>query len=392
MADIDQLIIIGNGFDKSIGFPTSYKEFLIFLLKKELTTIALGEKANSVKRFDNRYYEANNPLFEFYFTEHVAQQKFESFIKDNLNKKEEFQEFFFEHPKTFFDYKSNFIKTLFNFKNNNWGDIETIYYNFLLAEKNSKCFDSNQVNLLNLQLDYIKKELIEYLSKFEMGKDKGLHFGKNQFSEILEKKIKIELFNPATWRGNVNVKNYYFINFNYTSSLSDIVKTTHFRDYSEIISIHGNIEDNLDGDSKIKKNLDNIIFGYGDEDNEDFDSLKNSGENSLLKNIKTYNYQNNDNYKKLLGILSRSRDFQVVLYGHSCALSDRVLLREIFENDKCKSIRILHYSGIDSYYKTVYNISRIFKENKNVREKVDSFDDLDQIPQDNLLKQGINFN
>jgi hypothetical protein len=67
-----------------------------------------------------------------------------------------------------------------------------------------------------------------------------------------------------------------------------------------------------------------------------------------------------------------------------------VLLREIFENDKCKSIRILHYSGIDSYYKTVYNISRIFKENKNVREKVESFDDSDKIPQDDLLKDLTN--
>jgi len=241
--------------------------------------------------------------------------------------------------------------------------------------------------LINSQLDYIKKQLIFYLSSFEVNQVGVNLFGSNKFSEILKKRIKTELINPSNPKGNVKVIDRYFINFNYTDFLQKVFLKSSFKNNSEIIPIHGNIEDNLNHDQTNKDNLDNIIFGYGDEDNKDFDSLKNAGEDSLLKNIKTYNYQNNDNYKRLLGVLSKSRDFQVIIYGHSCSLSDRVLLREIFENDKCRSIRVLHHSEIDSYFRTIYNISRIFKENRNVREKVEFFHTSDKIPQAVLLNK-----
>jgi hypothetical protein len=388
MADvkIDQLIIVGNGFDKSIGFPTSYREFLIFLLKEEFDRIA---EITTIRRNDISYMHNydDNLLFKFYIKGNTTTtEKFKDFINIELIEKKDFDSFK-NHQSIFFNFKSNFINALFNFKDENWGDIETIYYQYLLEEKNAKVFDLEKVNLINSQLDYIKKQLIFYLSSFEVNQVGVTLFGSNKFSEILKKRIKTELINPSNPKGNVKVIDRYFINFNYTDFLQKVFLKSSFKNNSEIIPIHGNIEDNLNHDQTNKDNLDNIIFGYGDEDNKDFDSLKNAGEDSLLKNIKTYNYQNNDNYKRLLGVLSKSRDFQVIIYGHSCSLSDRVLLREIFENDKCRSIRVLHHSGIDSYYRTIYNISRIFKENRNVREKVEFFDASDEIPQVVLLNK-----
>jgi hypothetical protein len=381
---IDQLIIVGNGFDKSIGFPTSYSEFLLFLLKEEFDRIA---EISAIRRNDISFMHNydDNLLFEFYLRRNYNKGLFLKTIDKELIQKKDFYSFR-KLTDVYFRFKSDFIQKLFDFKDENWGDIETIYYRHLLAAKDAKVFDLEKVNLINSQLDYIKKQLIFYLSSFKMAQVKVDFFGPNKFSDILNKKNKTELINPTSPKGNVKVIDRYFINFNYTDFLKKIFDKSDFKDNSEIIPIHGNIEDNLNHDHTIKDNLDNIIFGYGDEDNEDFDSLKNAGTDSLLKNIKTYNYQNNNNYKKLLGVLTRSKDFQVIIYGHSCSLSDRVLLREIFENDKCKSIRVLHHSGIDSYYRTIYNISRIFKENRNVREKVVSFDKLDEIPQDNLLE------
>ena len=383
--EIDQLIIVGNGFDKSIGFPTSYREFLIFLLKEEFDRIA---EISTIRRNDISYMHNydDNLLFKFYSKGNATTEKFKDFINRELIEKKDFDSFK-NHQSIFFNFKSNFINALFNFKDENWGDIETIYYQYLLAEKNANVFDLERVNLINSQLDYIKKQLIFYLSSFEVNQVGVNLFGSNKFSEILKKRIKTELINPSNPKGNVKVIDRYFINFNYTDFFQKIIHKSSFKYNSEIISIHGNIEDCLDDYGTIKNNLDNIIFGYGDEDNEDFDSLKNAGEDSLLKNIKTYNYQNNDNYKRLLGVLSKSRDFQVIIYGHSCSLSDRVLLREIFENDKCKSIRVLYHSGIASYYRTIYNISRIFKENRNVREKVEFFHASDKIPQAVLLNK-----
>lgn len=380
---IDQLIIVGNGFDKSIGFPTSYREFLLFLLIKEFKNIA--KKGNIIGNLTSniKYFYEENPLFKFYFKKNITIDRFEKYINDKLKTKKDFDSFFkLEHVS--FEYKSTFVSQLFS-ENENWGDIEICFF------ENLKRMQPHPINVevLNSQLWYIKKELVSYLSKFQLAPIKVSKFGPNKFKDCISKKINSNVFDSKTSEKKIIVSDRYFINFNYTNFLEDVIKNTSFKDSSDIISIHGNIKDVQDDqviDSDIEVDLDDIIFGYGDEDNKDFDNLKNAGIDSLLKNIKTYNYQNNNNYKKLLGLLKRSKDFQVIIYGHSCSLSDRVLLREIFENDKCKSIRVLHHSGIDSYYRTIYNISRIFKENRNVREKVEPFDKLDEIPQDNLLQ------
>jgi len=386
---IDQLIIVGNGFDKSLGFPTSYREFLLFLLKKEFKNIAEKGNINGNLTSNTKYFYEDNLLFKFYFKKNFSINSFEKYINDKLKTKKDFDSFF-KLEYVSFEYQSTFVSQLFS-ENENWGDIEICFF------ENLKRMHPNprDVELLNSQLWYIKKELVSYLSKFQLSPIKVSNFGPNKFKDCISKKINSNVLDSKTSEKKIIVSDRYFINFNYTNFLEDVINNTSFKDSSDIISIHGNIQDIQDIqdikdnqviDSDIEVDLDDIIFGYGDEDNKDFDNLKNAGIDSLLKNIKTYNYQNNNNYKKLLGVLTRSKDFQVIIYGHSCSLSDRVLLREIFENDKCKSIRVLHHSGIDSYYRTIYNISRIFKENRNVREKVESFDKSDKIPQDNLLQ------
>jgi hypothetical protein len=79
--------------------------------------------------------------------------------------------------------------------------------------------------------------------------------------------------------------------------------------------------------------------------------------------------------------------------GHSCALTDKTLLKELFEHSNCVSIKPYYYIkepknrtekpklGHTDYIQIVSNISRLF-DNKNIaRDKVVPFNFCSAMPQ-----------
>ena len=93
----------------------------------------------------------------------------------------------------------------------------------------------------------------------------------------------------------------------------------------------------------------------------------------------SFQYFKTPNYRELLSFLN-SGDYQVCIYGHSCGLSDRIMLNEIFENENCKSIKIYYYSDDDFTNKTM-EISRHFNSNQVMRQKIVQKSKDDLIPQ-----------
>src|SRR5690606_20248969 len=85
--------------------------------------------------------------------------------------------------------------------------------------------------------------------------------------------------------------NAVFLNFNYTSSLSNykITQTSFVKE----IQIHGKIDD--------KNNKMN--FGFGDEMDDDYKMIENLNENEYLRNFKSFGYSQNSNYKDLLNFI-----------------------------------------------------------------------------------------
>lgn len=71
------------------------------------------------------------------------------------------------------------------------------------------------------------------------------------------------------------------------------------------------------------------------------------------------------------------------MIGHSCGLSDRTLLREIFEHKRCHKIKLFFYEendGITDFFEKSVEVMRHF-ENKNlVRQRV-SFDEKNKMLQ-----------
>ena len=152
-----------------------------------------------------------------------------------------------------------------------------------------------------------------------------------------------------------NLEMVVVINFNYTNILDKYFQN--IRNKPRIIPIHGQIYDPK-----------NIVFGYGDEMTEYYKKLENLDDENVLKHFKTHYYHSNDNYAKLLFEVENF-EFDVVVFGHSLGLSDRLLLNTIFENENCKAIHLFH-SGGESHFKKRIALSRHFDDKKAFRKKL----------------------
>jgi hypothetical protein len=119
--------------------------------------------------------------------------------------------------------------------------------------------------------------------------------------------------------------------FNYTNIISCYKES--FSNYSShsINHIHGEAgsEDN------------EVIFGYGDEKDKLFSEIKDINVNSYVEFLKSTAYLKTRNHFDLMNFIDGNK-YVVDILGHSCGLSDRTLLKTIFENDNCKQI-FLHY-------------------------------------------------
>lgn len=86
-----------------------------------------------------------------------------------------------------------------------------------------------------------------------------------------------------------------------------------------------------------------VIFGYGDELDEDYKTISNLNDNSYLTNIKSIRYLETDNYRQLLQFIDTG-PYQIYIMGHSCGNSDRTLLNTLFEHKNCVSIKPYYYT------------------------------------------------
>lgn len=154
------------------------------------------------------------------------------------------------------------------------------------------------------------------------------------------------------------------LNFNYTQT------DRFYQDYwtgksrkAEIIHIHG---------STAPEDKNPIIFGFGDELDDDYQNIEKLNDDRFLENIKSIDYLQTNNYKNLLEFIDGER-YQIFICGHSCGLSDRTLLNTLFEHENCSSIRSFFYmpnESDDNFKQITCNISRNFNDKAKLRDRV----------------------
>ncbi|WP_298116451.1 AbiH family protein [Flavobacterium sp.] len=402
---MNRLVIIGNGFDLAHGLPTSYRDFIddfwksiisnydnkkVWLYESEIITIqieltwqnfeVIGESIKQINtyfelvKFVNTYSSGFNP--------YQRSDKNDSYIK----------------------FHNKFFETICSKMSiENWVDIENEYYfqlidlllpkviAFIPKEKKEK-----EITILNREFEEIKKLLSEYLmNKIDYAKsfnqkeikdflnildDDNYSFTEfdkffDEFPPKIHNRIKEE--HVRLMKTKIEIPKF-FLNFNYTYTLALYLQKLNLKS-NRMNQIHGKIDDEANP----------INFGFGDEMDKNYQKIEEKNDNEYLRNIKSFQYLHTPNYKNLLDLID-SEIFQVFILGHSCGLSDRILLNTIFEHENCCSIKVFYHQkndGLDNYTEIIQNISRHFNKKKLMREKIVNKTLCQPLPQIQLPKK-----
>jgi hypothetical protein len=313
---MNYLYIIGNGFDLAHGLKTSYNDFLLNYLVESF------KRNTSDNKFEDDLIKGS-----YYYSNTYERLKSITSIPE-----------FFERIQDLnisINFKETFLQNLVNnLREFRWVDIENSYFQELLSiyhrgYKNG-IFSLNYltfINTLNHDIDCIKESLIKYLN--------GLDPNIDLIDEI-----------AGHINTNSNKSKSLFLNFNYTSLIKKYISTDDI-----LINIHGELD-----------KPEQIIFGYGDEMNPFYSNLENINRNEFLQNFKSFGYSKSDNYKQLMDFVD-FEEFEIRIMGHSCGISDKVLLNTLFEHKNCSKIRVYYYQMSDvkdDYFEKSMEISRHF--------------------------------
>lgn len=394
---MNRIVLIGNGFDLAHGLPTRYEDFINWYWKKRAWGFN-GTVSNVSKdilcEFEVVYPHTWNE-FAFQTSLPIARYTGKQVIQYLKNN----PDYFKIHSTPFFENICQSIET------KGWVDIENEYYHLLtryvISDKRN-----DRIGELNRQLDYITKLLAEYLLSVESSNPvQPIESICNHiYSPINSDDISIESSSVIKdcvdyWMNqeeNVmrsKIQRYHFDEFNYLEEVSSY-KRNHghvsYSDYPRLFRLPEYImllDFNYTSTSKLYFNNDvcmnvhihgelnhpeSMIFGYGDEQDDNYKALKEYDNNECLRNIKTAKYLEASNYRSLLRFMEWA-PFQVLIMGHSCGNSDRTLLNTMFEHKHCISIKPCYHQkadGTDNYLDIIQNISRNFTDMKLMRDRV----------------------
>ena len=407
---MNRIILIGNGFDLAHGLKTSYADFIDWYWKEWGYRLLHGQSKKEEDRlcsfvlndsvdlgmwyyvWQGYYYKRDKPWIPW--DEHQVVE----LAKQN-------------HDLCTFSMISPFFRVVCqDVEQKGWVDIENVFYTFL-------GLDHIKPKGLNDDLDYVRERLIEYLDTVQKAINKDAiiidAIRNKMFAPIKKKDVAVSAekswyemveqhlsYSSETWQeiastygvsfsdylnvdhlvhdnpervrqiGIENLNATYIpdafflpdrsmlLNFNYTNTADlyiDIV------DRLTVNHIHGEL-----------LRPESVIFGYGDELDENYKKIVNKNDNEYLRNVKSVKYLESSNYRDLLSFIE-SDTYQVFVMGHSCGNSDRTLLNTLFEHRNCVSIKPFYHKwddGTDNYMELVQNISRNFTDMKLMRDRV----------------------
>jgi len=346
------VIIIGNGFDILHGMKTRYLDFSEYLIEEVIIKEFLSSFNNDLDEVDE------NSLFvkkELDIDNYLILSRLRIML--NMENKAELIKILKKDSSVLKLILSNeLLFELYDKKTYNWFEIEAVFFKKLTSIL--KFNDNEQqirgsVNKLNKEFELIKSHLELYLKKIPIENNQSVHLS-------LETMTK-------------DYQNVYIVNFNYTPTVAN---------YTGDIEPKGNIFTNFIHGGIMGKG--NIIFGYGNDQDKLYTELRNSNIDAFLKHMKTFEYIRDTNYSRLYSdCLDRFNQYDVSVIGHSLGQTDKTLLNEILNSDKCKKINLFKRKDLESsdikqkeeFDKLLYAASRIIEDDIKLRKRVVNFGD-----------------
>ncbi len=377
---MNRLVLIGNGFDLAHGMATSYKAFIKGYIVKCFNSLTDGffeDRLLKIKKNRVMAFEMWGPFegcadwLDFVFSNQGLSIANDQYYVGG---------YIFRLPYDV-EVKSAFLDYLIRqCIDAGWVDIEKLYYERLTEiHERSKIVGGNrggpseneQLDLLHDEFAHLQSELGKYLNELPPAP-----FIQGIF-EIFNTPLRKRLFAlpvSTTFLPEIKFKTHV-LDFNYTRTALQYTQKSKLKSYVEDIDhnyIHGECCDAQNP----------IIFGFGDELDKTYKELEEKQNDRYLRNIKSFHYFRSQAYHNLLRFID-SDEYEVVILGHSCGLSDRTMLNMIFEHPNCKLIRIYYHKSKtgNNYMPLTYEISRQFRDKQALRAKVLPFDLSNHLPQ-----------
>jgi hypothetical protein len=426
---MNRIILIGNGFDLAHGLKTSYRDFIDDFWERQIARIkeerddrggAFFYVENEVVRIS--YEKTNNPYYREGDIDIIINDEYSSgeYLKTELESKD-----------VKLGIKNHFLRQITKQKYiKNWVDIENEYFKLL-----AKCYADNEkigvkasytIKELNEEFEYVRQEFINYLDRKNEKGEKNISIPISiiegspeygicykmfdcvyvsdltrdgldaHFEEYCAELVRDEDYNDITYskekmrkhfndevrkaeRGiNIPIdkplypREVCFLSLNYTNTekmyqvykrLHDNIDEPEWRNtMTKVIHIHGELD----------RPSNPVIFGFGDENCKDYEEIEDLNNNDYLEYFKTTMYSNTSNYRDFLNFIDADK-YQVFIMGASCGVSDKTLLKTMFEHENCVSIKYFYYKrddGTDDYSDIIKNISRCFSDKAMMRAKV----------------------
>lgn len=378
---MNRLVIIGNGFDLVHILPTRYEDFILNYLESIYGHFFRnGNYEDDVLKLIDKEFLNNPRDNERFFAILKANKTAWLSILNNSSFFDKNLGWSIDSPATV-EQKNEFIGLLLKKSHENWVDIEQFYYGTLLKVAQKQLNPNNRdhryqgsLGDLNEGFRFLKQKLEAYLLAVE--KEHPLSLNRNILDICMgnSKHIGVD-FEDDTNTPLRTPDSVTFLNFNYTNTVStyvaEIKRTSDLQPVE--IQIHGRA-----GDTENP-----IIFGFGDEMDDHYKLLEKINNNRYLDYMKSFGYFKTHNYRKLEETINTA-PFEVRIMGHSCGLSDRVMLNMIFEHANCKSIKVFYYqdkAGNNNFLDLSQNISRHFNLKGLMRRKVRSEVECVPLPQ-----------
>ncbi len=425
---MNRVILIGNGFDLAHGLPTRYVDFINWYWEFCVSSLRLCYQKTWSDKLCTFTLKTDTTWNCFFFT---------NVGRINPPKGHELVSYFRNQPQDFeIKFSPFFERISTSITEKGWVDIENEYYAILQSLQKENMYKSPKH--LNDELEYIKTKLAEYLKFVQCCINQDIILNDTLNDMLLEPIHPCEIavnakafldefvnrrldYTETDWRylwnswnktwGTctssfmMNLRKDYeqriaeegiesilegqipknfllpdrmlLLNFNYTN-IADSYLAWDKEQLHQINHIHGDLS-----------NPEGMIFGYGDELDEDYKRISRINDNEYLKYMKSVRYLETESYRQMLSFIE-SAPYQIYIMGHSCGNSDRTLLSTLFEHKNCVSIKPFYYvasDGTDNYMDIVQNISRNFTDMKLMRDRVVNKRNCQPLPQQTLQQQ-----
>lgn len=244
--------------------------------------------------------------------------------------------------------RNNLLKILFqNFFLKNWSDVEELYFKLLNSIGKPHTFYETPESL-NKEFDQIKFALERYLYDQE------------------KQSSKIESYDAMF--NALDNEHTLILNFNYTKTIDRLYNSSLTK--SRKLYFHG----------KIDSTENPIVFGYA-ASHEDSRKLIEKNNNQYMKYIKKHLYKRTANEAILTKYLNDHYQISVLILGHSCGLSDKLILNQILTHEHVETIRTFYFEKYENYFDTAVNIDRIMNDDEKFQKRVIDFSRSKRMPQ-----------